>query len=302
MRLREFFYLHKSDRQVLLTFQLVAVLVMGAIFALELTGEREEELMADEPVPQRDTLMHHVPYSSYDVARPKAERFPFDPNTADSTQLLRLGLEPWQVRNIYKYRAAGGIFRKKEDFARVYGLTQKMYRELEPYIRISADYQPASLLVKEEKQEHDTLLFPQKIAEGETVDLAVADTSELKTVPGIGSYFARKIVDYRERLGGYVSVEQLDEIDGFPLQAKKYLRLGEMEVRKLNLNTLSLSELRRHPYLNYYQARTIVEYRRKKGALKSLDDLRLSLYFPPEARQRLLPYVEFERRSRPSVL
>jgi DNA uptake protein ComE-like DNA-binding protein len=293
MRLREFFYLHKSDRQVLLTFQLVAVLVMGAIFALELTGEREEELMADEPLPQRDTLMHHVPYSSYDVARPKAERFPFDPNTADSTQLLRLGLEPWQVRNIYKYRAAGGIFRKKEDFARVYGLTQKMYRELEPYIRISADYQPASLLVKEEKQEHDTLLFPQKIAEGETVDLAVADTSELKTVPGIGSYFARKIVDYRERLGGYVSVEQLDEIDGFPLQAKKYLRLGEMEVRKLNLNTLSLSELRRHPYLNYYQARTIVEYRRKKGALKSLDDLRLSRDFPPEARQRLLPYVEF---------
>lgn len=285
--------MHKSDRQVLLTFQLVAVLVMGAIFALELTGEREEELMADEPVPQRDTLMHHVPYSSYDVARPKAERFPFDPNTADSTQLLRLGLEPWQVRNIYKYRAAGGIFRKKEDFARVYGLTQKMYRELEPYIRISADYQPASLLVKEEKQEHDTLLFPQKIAEGETVDLAVADTSELKTVPGIGSYFARKIVDYRERLGGYVSVEQLDEIDGFPLQAKKYLRLGEMEVRKLNLNTLSLSELRRHPYLNYYQARTIVEYRRKKGALKSLDDLRLSRDFPPEARQRLLPYVEF---------
>lgn len=285
--------MHKSDRQVLLTFQLVAVLVMGAIFALELTGEREEELMADEPLPQRDTLMHHVPYSSYDVARPKAERFPFDPNTADSTQLLRLGLEPWQVRNIYKYRAAGGIFRKKEDFARVYGLTQKMYRELEPYIRISADYQPASLLVKEEKQEHDTLLFPQKIAEGETVDLAVADTSELKTVPGIGSYFARKIVDYRERLGGYVSVEQLDEIDGFPLQAKKYLRLGEMEVRKLNLNTLSLSELRRHPYLNYYQARTIVEYRRKKGALKSLDDLRLSRDFPPEARQRLLPYVEF---------
>lgn len=285
--------MHKSDRQVLLTFQLVAVLVMGAIFALELTGEREEELMADEPVPQRDTLMHHVPYSSYDVARPKAERFPFDPNTADSTQLLRLGLEPWQVRNIYKYRAAGGIFRKKEDFARVYGLTQKMYRELEPYIRISADYQPASLLVKEEKQEHDTLLFPQKIAEGETVDLAVADTSELKTVPGIGSYFARKIVDYRERLGGYVSVEQLDEIDGFPLQAKKYLRLGEMEVRKLNLNTLSLSELRRHPYLNYYQARTIVEYRRKKGTLKSLDDLRLSRDFPPEARQRLLPYVEF---------
>ena len=69
-----------------------------------------------------------------------AERFAFDPNTADSTQLLRLGLKPWQVRSIYRYRAKGGVFSEPADFARVYGLTLKQYRELEPYIRIGRDY------------------------------------------------------------------------------------------------------------------------------------------------------------------
>ena len=73
-----------------------------------------------------------------------SERFVFDPNTADSSQLLRLGLQPWQVRNILKYRAKGGVYREPTDFARVYGLTVKQYRELEPYIRISPDYRPAS--------------------------------------------------------------------------------------------------------------------------------------------------------------
>ena len=74
--------------------------------------------------------------SYYAVESRPVERFPFDPNTADSTQLLRLGLQPWQVRNIYKYRAKGGIYRQKEDFAKLYGLTVKQYRELEPYIQI----------------------------------------------------------------------------------------------------------------------------------------------------------------------
>jgi DNA uptake protein ComE-like DNA-binding protein len=222
------------------------------------------------------------------------ERFRFDPNTADSTQLLRLGLQRWQVRNIYKFRAAGGIYRRKEDFAQLYGLTQKEYRELEPYITISADYQPASLLVKKERMERDTLLYPRKLTEGTTIDLSLADTAQLRRVPGIGLYFAREIVRYRDWLGGYVSVDQLDEIEGFPSEAKKYFTISpDAEPRRLNLNRLSLNELKRHPYINYYQARAIVDYRRQNGKLTSLDDLQFLHDFSSEARQRLAPYVTF---------
>ena len=88
----------------------------------------------------------------YRVEEKQGELFSFDPNTADSTQLLRLGLRPWQVRNIYKYRAAGGRYRKPTDFARLYGLTLKQYQRLEPYIRIEQEVMAADVYGKGERQ------------------------------------------------------------------------------------------------------------------------------------------------------
>ena len=142
---------------------------------------------------------------------------------------------------------------------------------------------------------HDSFIprYPVKIGKGEHVVLNTADTTALKTVPGIGPYFARKIVEYGARLGGYVSIDQLDEIEDFPMDAKGYLEIREASPHKLNLNQLSLNELKRHPYINYYRAKAITDYRRLHGPLHSLSDLSLSKDFPPEVMRRLEPYVEF---------
>ncbi len=238
---------------------------------------------------------------------------PFDPNTADSIQLLQLGLKPFLVRNICRYRRAGGIYQSKEDFAQLYGLSLGEYRRLEPYIRIADEFRPASLFVKRKKfsgqddqkegghkglshekaVERDTLRYPRKLQPGETIDLATADTSLLKRVPGIGSYYARRIVDYRKRLGGFASVGQLDEIESFPEEAKDYLRIDGPSVQRLCINRLSLHELRRHPYINYYQARAITDYRRLHGPIRSMEELQLLPDFPEEAIRRLAPYIEF---------
>ena len=300
--IREFFYLQKSDRKVILTLLCVVVVALGIIF---LTGEGSSGTSIPSSPSQTSSPSNPSSPSYASYTRKEPERFVFDPNTADSTQLLRLGLKPWQVRNIYKYRAAGGIYRRPLDFAKLYGLTVKQYRELEPYIRISSDYLPASTLVEAEKSSagtypenmmvHDSAKrrYPMKISEAEHVVLNTADTTALMTVPGIGPYFARKIMEYGERLGGYISVNQLDEIDGFPLSSKKYLVVSHPQTRKLNINKLSLNELKRHPYINYYQARAITDYRRLHGPLTNLDDLRLSKDFPQKAIDRLLPYVAY---------
>ena len=297
MRFRELYYLNKHDRQVALVLLALAAIALTLVF---LVGGGEQDRRSD----RKDSLRSSYP-SSYSQRPAKApvyyqqpervvERFPFDPNTADSTQLLRLGLQPWQVRNIYKYRAAGGIYRKKEDFARLYGLTVKQYRELEPYIHISADYLPASTLVEPEKPyERDTLKYPVKIQEDEQVNLNIMDTTVYRRVPGIGSYYARKIVDYGRRLGGYVSVDQLDEIEDFPQEAKKFFALGTQQTQRLNINQLSLNELKHHPYINYYQAKAIVDYRRQNGPIRDLNDLRLLPDFPEEAIRRLQPYISY---------
>lgn len=248
----------------------------------------------------------YIPYD--EGLSPSKECFYFDPNTADSTQLLRLGLQPWQVRNIYRYRAKGGVYRKKEDFARLYGLTVKDYRRLEPYIRISEDYLPASTLVGEKGDindrnyrdysnystyKKDSLRYPVKIREGEHVVLNTADTSMLRKVPGIGAYYAKEIVRYGKWLGGYVHVSQLDEIDNFPKEAKKYFVITDPHPQKLSINKLTLQQLRRHPYINYYQAKAIVDYRRLHGDIKSLRDLRFSSDFTDEDFRRLEPYIAY---------
>lgn len=232
----------------------------------------------------------------YNVEGKKAERFTFDPNTADSTQLLRLGLKPYIVRNIYKYRAKGGTFRRAEDFARLYGLTAGEYKSLKPYIKISSDYKPAASLVPETEKTvgaKDSLKYPVKLTAGEHISLNIADTSMLKRVPGIGSGFARAIVNYRNRLGGYADVKQLLDIKGMPQDALKYIVLGSSNVRKLDVNHLSLDQLKKHPYLNFYQARALVEARRLHGPLHSAADLRLLPDFSEKDIKRLIPYLKF---------
>lgn len=284
--------MNHNDRRIVFAAVGVALLALvGIWFTASSDGQQKgaEPSVSYKGKSRGKTVVHYADIPS----RPEPETFPFDPNTADSTQLLRLGLQPWQVRNIYKYRGRGGIYRKKEDFARLYGLTVKDYRRLEPYIRISSDYLPASTLVKEEHYERDTLRYPVKIAEGEQVVLNTADTTVLRKVPGIGAYYAAQIVRYGQRLGGYVSIDQLDEIDGFPQVAKKYFVVQDAHPQQLNVNQLTLQQLRRHPYINFYRAKAIMDYRRLHGNLKSLQDLRLSKDFPPEVIERLTPYVTF---------
>lgn len=290
--------MNRNDRKIA-----VATLVVGtlALVGIWLTAHDAPPATEHLAVTSSDTIrrsLHqtHRPMQ-YATETYRPERFPFDPNTADSTQLLRLGLQPWQVRNIYRYRSRGGIYRRKEDFARLYGLTVKQYRELAPYIRISKDYQPAAALFAGKQQhetfERDTVQYPVKIKDGEYIVLNTADTTQLKQVPGIGSFYAGEIIRHGKWLGGYVSVDQLDEIDGFPSESKKYFIIKDAHPVKVNINKMTLQQLRRHPYINYFQAKTITDYRRLHGPISSLDELRLSDDFTPEAIERLRPYVEY---------
>ncbi len=288
--------MNRNDRKIAIAALCVAVLVSVLLFFSE--GRTPSTKGKELESKRQSTAVRKAKYYGSYATEQRKETFPFDPNTADSTQLLRLGLQPWQVRNIYKYRSRGGIYRKKEDFAKLYGLTVKDYRRLEPYIRISSDYLPAATLVGDRSYGADGANgtgepYPRKIDSTQHIVLNMADTTELRKVPGIGSYYAKEIVRYGQRLGGYVSVDQLDEIADFPQDAKKYFVIEDAHPQQLNVNKLTLQQLRRHPYINFYQAKAIMDYRRLHGNLKSLQDLRLSKDFPPEVIERLTPYVSF---------
>ncbi|MDD6111641.1 MAG: helix-hairpin-helix domain-containing protein [Prevotellaceae bacterium] len=290
------YYYSLGDRRAILALALLAVGFSVAVLLFYGQGSTSPASLTDsisaDTFPRRHVVRQQT---SQPIPESGQELFAFDPNTADSTALLKLGLSRWQVVNIYKYRNRGGVYRKPSDFARLYGLTVHQYKRLEPYIHISPDYStPASSLFPSESDAPVSrpTARSRKLQPGENVDLNVADTTQLQLVPGIGSYFARRIVQYRDRLGGYVSVGQLDEIEDFPASAKSFLTVTSSPLR-LDVNKLSLAQLRRHPYINYYQARAIVEYRRLRGPFQSLEDLASLPDFTPQDIQRLSPYLEF---------
>lgn len=307
MRFRDFHYVRRSDRRVI--FFLLAVFIIVSLALLVFHGKETMYTASGNDdsaaVGWRDYRHGYYDYrrgkgNKYYAVRGRAvSRFPFDPNTADSTELLALGLEPWQVRNIYKYRAKGGVFRKKEDFGRVYGLTNRQYRELAPLIRIGSDYQPytsrgyQNVPYDEAPDSVPGRRFPAKLRQGERIDLNDADTVLLLKVPGIGSYFARQIVRARKMLGGFYSVRQLLEIQDMPEEALPYFEVNPAKVHRLNVNKLSLVELRRHPYINYYQAKAIVDYRRLYGEIHDMGQLKLMKYFTPDDFERLRHYIEY---------
>lgn len=257
------------------------------------------------------------------------ELFPFDPNTASAEDFERLGLESWQARSIIRFREKGGIFSRPSDFARVYGITKRTYEVLLPFIQIADDYKPAADFYGKEgygrggrrytpyynnreeryrryaqdntssegkaegKTENKVYSYPHKLRANEHIEINGADTTLLMKIPGIGSYYASRIVRYREQLGGFASAQQLEEIDGLPESAIAYIKIDNQQIHKMNLNKLTLNQLKKHPYLNFYQAKEICDYRRLKGPLHSIEDLKLLKDFPPDEIDRLKPYICF---------
>jgi len=249
-------------------------------------------------------------YQSYAVSQEsKPETFPFDPNTADSTSLLRLGFAPWQVRSIYKYRARGGRYHRVEDLKRVPGMTPELYKRLATCANIGSDYRyyqdsersanasSASLradsLHRSRRDSFASQRIP-KFTQLTQVDLNMADSATLVRIPGIASYRARQILRYRERLGGFVDISQLAELDGFPAEElADWFKVETSSQRRLNLNRATVGQLGRHPYIGFARARAIHDYRRVHGTIHSLDDLQLLPEFSADVISRLAPYVTF---------
>jgi len=138
----------------------------------------------------------------------------------------------------------------------------------------------------------------EKFEAGTVVELNSADTTTLKKIPGIGSAFANRIVSFRVLLGGFYDVQQLAEVYG--IDEERYIALApwfsvdESLIKKLPVNVLPQDTLSRHPYINYRQARAIVQLRTQKKLLSGWDNLALLDEFTEHDRSRLLPYLSFE--------
>jgi len=216
------------------------------------------------------------------------ELFVFNPNTASEADLLRLGLPKYTVNTILKFRAKNPFaFRKKEDLLKLYTLKKEDYERIAPYINIpepnnntaaspNADTKPSPVL-------------------RQNIELNNANAEQLMSLRGIGPGYSKRILAFRNALGGFFSVEQLKEVYGFPdstyRQLKDQFTVNASLLRKIDLNIADESSLGRHPYIGRKLAASIIKLRTDMGRFNDLEQLRQLPLINEEKYRKIAPYL-----------
>jgi competence protein ComEA len=223
-----------------------------------------------------------------DVNVTSFELFPFDPNVASISELMRLGFSEKQSIAIENLRTKGWRFQTAKDFAKVYVVDSNTFKRLEPYISIPLADHPWQ---RQALRSDSVRLIREKFI----VELNTADTNELVKLKGIGRGFARRIAAHRSLLGGYLSIEQLTDIYGITPELveslKGNVRVDTMLAKRIHLNMVSYNELKTHPYLTDYQARAIIYYRETKGNIMKMNDLIDNKLIDPKTFDKIKKYL-----------
>lgn len=227
------------------------------------------------------TYAGREPGSGQHPSRADIQYFHFDPNYITYGELKKLGLSERVVRTLIRYRNSGGKFQTKQDLMKVYGLEIADFQRLEPYIDI------AKVPVPVKKERHTP-----------AIELNGTDSLQLQEVFGIGPVFAKRIIKYRDLLGGFYSREQLKEVYGLSedqyMELVKQVYIDTSLLRRMDLNLVVRDSLRKHPYLNVYQADAIIAYREFKGEWENKHEILSNQLLPDSVFQRISPYLIIE--------
>ena len=222
------------------------------------------------------------------------EKFFFDPNTASEEALQRLGFSRASINNMLKYRAKGGRFYKAQDINKIYGMDNKLASELEPYIKIEQQRDINTPLTQKApalSNKSKTVNWAPTI-----IDINQSDAEDWQKIKGIGPAYAKRIIRFREALGGFTSTDQVAQTYKLPdstfQQIQPFLKASPI-YRKLEINKADAEVLKSHPYINWKQARAVVNYRLQHGNFEQIEDLKKVKILSSELVEKLEPYLEF---------
>lgn len=243
--------------------------------------------------------------------------FPFNPNLATAADWQKLGVPAKTIGTILKYREKGGRFRSGEDLYRIYGMPKQLADRLVPMVRLesgtgvilpvnnsfgSGNQYPASQETLDKADSSlNSIEYGKRKPGGfkpKSIRINQADSLDWLALPGIGPKLSGRILGYRNALGGFVKVEQIKEVYGLAdsvfQQLLPQLELDAVAVRKLNLNTATMEEMSRHPYIRWKLAQAIVQYRNSNGTFQDMSDLGKIHLVDTNLLKKLGPYCAFE--------
>ena len=311
--LKEYFQFTRTERTSILLL-LVLIAITGAIPAFLNNG-------ANEPLPSLDSYEASIKQleeltdrsirdkeegrEDYaDLREPSHNAtanslFMFDPNTLKDADWKKLGVRDKTITTIRKYLAKGGRFRRPEDISKIYGLSEKDIKRLLPFVRISVELPKTNGIEAPEQDIDINSLSPKPgYSLPIVVEINEADTSLFIQLPGIGSKLANRIINFRDKLGGFYSVDQVGETFGLAdsvfQKLKSQMVCRKVTTKKININSASAADLSKHPYINWKLANAIVQYRTQHGNFKTLEEIRQIQLLDQNQLAKLLPYLSVE--------
>ena len=306
--LKDVLNIHQSERRGLIALMaLFLLMVVWAVYEQWLRPPDHVDLVAMEKK-VRGWIAARADTS---VTMAELDPFPFDPNLLERQEWLALGLSERQVDGIERYRNKGGQFRIKRDLSRMYSVPPDLYDRLEPFILLPDSLPKHTRERKGRKDKWERSpqpTFAERIPERadrharelRSVEVNSADSATLVALPGIGPAFAKGILKFRDRLGGYHTLEQLAEV--YVLKDKPdalerlstLLVVDSLMVRKLPINTCTVEELAAHPYAGWKVAKPLIAYRQQHGPFSSVRDITGCQAVGEEVFRKLAPYLTVE--------
>jgi len=247
-----------------------------------------EAFEKSEPLEGNDTVSHTALTQVQDSCvsiHHRAEVFYFDPNTIGMSEWRRLGLSEKQAAVVEKYKSKGGHFWRADDLRKIYVMSDEMKDRLVPYVRIADVGLDSKKLL--EMREHGIKTY--------TIDINTADSAAFEALRGIGPALSVRILRYRERLGGFVSLDQIGEVHGIRDSVfdaiKPHLMVGQCTIRKININEADYETMHQHPYIHAKIARQIMSYRENTGKFENIEQLKQLWSVNDVVMEKLRPYV-----------
>ena len=300
--LRKWFSFSKGERVAIITIlALILLLILACVFRPSRQSLTDESLHnLDSLLALRQAAIELQQQQQAEKSQEVAELhpFPFNPNTLTEEEWLQMGLTDRQVRNIMNYKAKGGKFYSKNDLGKLYTISEEEFAQLEPFI----------VLPEVSRGKNTKTSAKSSVSTGSTtaptekkaipiVDLNTVDSTTLVELPQIGPYTAVRIIEFREKLGGFIDKEQLRDVKGMDdarfAAIQPYINLGAVEIRKVDVNRADFKTLVHHPYLNYEQVKRIVNQREKRGMIKNWAQLEELIKEEGEVNPLLEQYVKY---------
>ena len=300
--LRKWFSFNNSERIAIVTIlAVIFVLILACLF------RPTRKSLSDETLHNLDSLLALHQAAIEAQQQQQAEKllevaelhpFPFNPNTVTEDEWRKMGLTDRQIRNIMNYKAKGGKFFSKNDLGKLYSISEEDFAQLEPFIVLPEVSRVTSgkSVPKKSNEKVKEEFKPAKKAIP-IVDLNTVDSATLVELPQIGGYMALRILEFRDKLGGFVDMEQLRDVKGMDearfAAIQPYIKIGEVEIRKMDVNRADFKTLVHHPYLSYEQVKRIFNQREKRGMIKDWGQLQAMLKEEGNVSPLLEHYVRY---------